>query len=213
MVRWSLPTAVLTLVLGASAHAATVSIALTDSHGAPAVNAVVTLSAPNASAADMHVPDEATIDQRGQMFMPLVAVIRQGGRVVFANNDNTMHQVYSFSSIKQFEAEIERGQRSKPVVFDKAGIAIIGCNIHDNMIAYVYVSAAPYAAVTGEKGEARMTGVAPGRYRAEIWQPHLAGGNVTLDVTVTETGATIARTLTLAADKSASMRHKHQQSY
>ncbi len=205
--------AAILLAMGVPARAATVSVLLSDSHGGAAVDAVVTLSPVGTAVKTTHAPDESVIDQRNQMFMPLVAVVRRGGRVVFANNDSTMHQVYSFSAIKPFEAEIEKGQRSRPVVFDKAGIAVIGCNIHDNMIAYVFVSDAPFAVTTDTKGEARIVDVAPGQYRAEIWHPRLGQATIAVELTVTGTGASITRSLPLAADKMSGMHRTHQQSY
>ena len=83
------------------------------------------------------------IDQRNETFLPLVTIVRKGGQVIFTNNDTTMHQVYSFSPIKQFDFEIDEGRHSEPVVFDKPGVASIGCNIHDHMITYVYVADTP----------------------------------------------------------------------
>jgi plastocyanin len=196
------------------ALAAPVSVALTDSHGAPAANAVVTLTpAGNADLAP-RAPDEAIIDQRNQTFLPLVVIVRRGGHVVFTNNDNTMHQVYSFSPIKQFEFEIRKGERSKPIVFDKAGVAAIGCNIHDNMIAYVFATDAPVAVLTDAKGTAQIDAPA-GVYHAAIWHPRFMVGQAqpAFDITVTANGATISRSLSLMADKMSNMHSKHMQSY
>jgi plastocyanin len=197
-----------------SARAGTVSIALKDQRGAPVSDAVVTLVPLASLAVPSHLAEEAVIDQRHQTFLPLVVVIRQGGRVVFTNNDDTMHQVYSFSPIKRFEFEIEKGHRSAAVVFDKAGIAAIGCNIHDNMIAYVFVSDAPIAAITDDKGSATAANVPPGSYRAEIWHGRLVPGTTpAMNVTVGERGLTIEQALSLTADKMSAMHNRHKQRY
>jgi len=215
MFRRALYILTLLTVAAASAHAATLSVVLRDTQGAPAGNAVLTLTPAAGQTIPSRLPEQATIDQRGQMFMPLVAAIRLGGRVVFANNDNTMHQVYSFSAIRQFEAEIEKGQRSKPVLFDKAGVAVIGCNIHDNMIAYVFVSDAPIGAVTGATGETRLKDVPPGAYKVSIWHPRMAAGQspIVFEMTVGTADASIAHTLSLVPEKTASMHGQHKQSY
>jgi plastocyanin len=203
------------LAVGAAAHAATVSVALRDTHGAPAGNAALTLAPAGGQVIAVQLADQATIDQRDQMFMPLVVAVHRGGRVVFANNDNTMHQVYSFSPIKQFEAEIEKGQRSKPIVFDKAGVAVIGCNIHDNMIAYVFVSDAPIGGVTDPTGEIKLRDVPPGAYKVSIWHPRMPPGQppVTLELTVGTADSAISHVLSLVPDKTASMHSQHKQSY
>jgi plastocyanin len=168
---------VLLLAATVAARAGTLEVDITDSRGAPAANTVVVLTPlGNAGAAPSHLPAEATIDQRKETFIPLVSLVRQGGHVIFTNHDTTMHQVYSFSPIKQFEFEIDQGHRSEPVAFDKPGVASVGCNIHDHMITYVYVAATPWAALTDAKGHAEIVDIPDGKYRAELWHPQLPPG-------------------------------------
>jgi plastocyanin len=169
--------AVIGAIAGTAASAATVDVTITDSKGAPAANAVVSL-APQETTATIasRTPEKSLIDQRHETFLPLVVVVRKGGEVVFTNNDVTMHQVYSFSPIRQFQFEIDKGRISKPVVFDKPGVAAIGCNIHDNMVAYVFVADAPFAVVTDAGGHAEIHDVPDGRYFAGVWHPQLRVG-------------------------------------
>ena len=170
----------ITLVLlwfSAGAYAATVSVIATDAHGKAVPNAVVALTPSDGAQIASHTPVKSIIAQRQETFVPLVVVVRRGGVVVFTNNDTTMHQVYSFSPIKQFEFEIDQGQVSKPIVFDKSGVAAIGCNIHDQMIAYAYVADAPFAAITDAAGRAELRDVPPGAYRASLWHPQLPVGH------------------------------------
>jgi len=165
------------LLVGSHAQAATVTIQISDTNGRPAANAVATLTPERPARVPLpQLPAEAVVDQRKETFIPLVTVIRKGGRVVFTNNDTTMHQVYSFSPIKQFEFEIDEGRRSAPVTFDKAGVASIGCNIHDHMITYVFVSDTPWAALTDTGGHVQMVNIPDGRYRVEVWHPQLLPG-------------------------------------
>ena len=168
----------LIVVLFASGQslAATVGVDVRDQTGKPAENAVITLAPDGGAPAQTHLPEKAVIDQRHETFLPLVVVVKKGGRVVFTNNDVTMHQVYSFSPIKQFQFVIKQGEVSDPVVFDTAGVAAIGCNIHDQMIAYVFVSDAAFAAVTDANGHAEFADVPEGRYVAATWHSQLALG-------------------------------------
>ncbi len=163
---------------GSHALATSVSVVLTGADGRPAENAVVELipKLTSQSLPPSKLPAEAIIDQSHETFIPLVSLVRKGGRVVFTNNDTTMHQVYSFSDIKQFAFEIDEGQRSEPIEFDKPGVSAIGCNIHDQMITYVYVAAAPWAALTDASGTARIADVPAGIYQAGIWHPRLEPG-------------------------------------
>jgi plastocyanin len=168
---------VLLLAAAAAARAGTLEIDVADSRGSPAANTVVALvPVGNTEATVSRLPTEAVIDQRKETFLPLVTLVRQGGRVIFTNHDTTMHQVYSFSPIKQFEFEIDQGHRSEPVVFDKAGVASIGCNIHDHMITYVYVASTPWAALTDAKGHAEIADIPNGNYRAQLWHPQMVPG-------------------------------------
>jgi hypothetical protein len=84
------------------------------------------------------------------------------------------HQVYSFSPTKTFELKLYSGVPAAPVLFDKAGIAVLGCNIHDQMVAWVIVVDTPLYARTSAAGTARLEGVPPGSYEMRLWHPELA---------------------------------------
>jgi plastocyanin len=201
------------LLGGVAARAGALEIDITDSRGQPAADAVVALIAVgNIGESASHLPTEAVIDQRKETFIPLVTILRQGGRVIFTNHDTTMHQVYSFSPIKQFEFEIDQGDRSEPVVFDKPGVASIGCNIHDHMITYVYVAATPWAALSDARGHAEFTNIPNGKYRAELWHPQLVPGRPAPSEAVDVSGATkLALMVPLLA--AAPMKHMHMGTY
>ena len=87
-------------------------------------------------------------------FVPFVTVVQTGTVVTFPNRDPILHHVYSFSPAKQFEIKLYTGKSPTEIVFDKAGVVTLGCNIHDHMIAYVYVSDSPWTAMTGRAVEA-----------------------------------------------------------
>jgi len=193
------------------AAAASVTVVVTDSHGKSAVNAVVSLVPTDGAQISSHTPEKSIIAQKNEMFVPLVVVVRRGGVVVFTNNDTTMHQVYSFAPIKQFQFEIDQGQVSKPVLFDKAGVAAIGCNIHDQMIAYVYVADAPFAGITDSNGRAELHDVPPGAYRASLWHPQLPPGRAWPAMAVAVTGGSdhFGFSVPLLAPDPRAMKHMH----
>ena len=203
-------------IVSASANAASVAIDVTDSKSMPAPSAVVSLvpDAPPAAIAS-HVPEKSIIDQRHETFLPLVVIVRKGGSVTFTNNDITTHQVYSFSPVKQFQFEIGKGQISKPVVFDTPGAAAIGCNIHDNMVAFVYVTEAPFAAVTDASGHAEIHDVPAGTYRAVVWHPQLRVGKQPSPEIITVHGdsAKLAFSVPIAVGGMPGMRHMHKSDY
>ena len=204
------------LFVRAAAMAATVDVSVTDTDGKPAVGAVVSLTPQSGAMPELsRLPAEAIIDQRHQMFIPLSVLIRRGGHVVFTNHDTTMHQVYSFSPIKQFEFEIDQGHKSDPVVFDKAGVAAIGCNIHDNMVAFVYVADSPWTAMADADGHVHIANVPDGAYRAQAWHPRLAPGSKgpNADLKVAGDTAKLSFTMTLLAGDMPDMKHMHRQDY
>jgi len=204
--------ACLGLFLVSPAQASNVDLQISDSAGHPAANAVVALTAQGAPAPASHLPMEAVVDQRHETFIPLVTVLRKGGHVIFTNNDTTMHQVYSFSSIKQFEFEMDEGHRSAPVVFDKPGVASIGCNIHDHMITYVYVADTPWAVLTDGRGHAQIADVPAGNYRVDVWHPQLMPGRPPPSATLVVNGtAKFAFTVSLLAASPA--KHVHMGTY
>jgi plastocyanin len=118
-------------------------------------------------------PANAVVDQLHQQFVPGVVAVRTGTAISFPNSDSISHQVYSFSPAKRFELGLYRGVPRDPVIFDKPGIVVLGCNIHDNMIGYVYVTDAQYFGTTNAEGRFRAL-VSPGKYRVRIWSPRLS---------------------------------------
>jgi plastocyanin len=204
------------LFVRGAAFAASVDVTVMDSDGKPAMGAVVSLAPVQGAAPEpSRLPAEAIIDQRHQMFIPLAVIVRRGGHVVFTNNDTTMHQVYSFSPIKQFEFEIDQGHKSEPVVFDKPGVAAIGCNIHDNMLAFVYVADSPWTAMTDGEGRAHVANVPNGAYTASAWHPRLAPGAKWPSAPVKISGDSVSLSLSapLMADTMSGMKHMHSQDY
>ncbi|WP_454253558.1 methylamine utilization protein [Pseudomonas sp. Marseille-Q7302] len=158
----------LALGLG-TAQAAEIKVQVTDSQDAPLVDAVVMLSGQGL------VPERqpAAIDQQNRRFVPHVLAVSAGTAVSFPNSDDIRHQVYSFSSPKHFELPLYHGIPSAPVVFDQPGVVVVGCNIHDWMVGYIYVTAAGRSAVTDSQGQARLE--APeGHYRLALWHPDLS---------------------------------------
>lgn len=200
--------AVASAIACSTASGGTVDVVVTDANGKPAANAVVALANDTAQPAS-HVPPRSVIDQQHETFLPLVVLVRKGGEVVFTNNDTTMHQVYSFSAIKQFQFEIDKGQVSKPVIFDKAGVAAIGCNIHDNMVAYVFVADAPYAAITDAKGTAELRDVPDGAWHASVWHPQSRIGKQPAPTALAVAGDTrLALKIQISAAPAMSRMHK-----
>jgi hypothetical protein len=159
-------------VLAAGAlRGAAVEVTLHQSDGAPLEGAVLVVQPLDPR--PLPPPGVATMDQRDHRFVPHVLPVQTGATVRFPNSDAVSHHVYSFSPAKRFELFLAKGAAPKEVVFDKPGVIALGCNIHDWMLAYVFVADTPYFAVTGANGSATVSGLPAGSYRLEAWHPRL----------------------------------------
>src|SRR6478672_13575338 len=134
-----------------TAGAAELAVQVNDAHGQPVGDAVVTVlpREPATTLPRRPAPATRTIDQKDLAFVPYLEVFRPGDVVVFHNSDHTRHHGYSFSPVKAFEFVLAAGESSTPLRLEKPGVVAVGCNIHDQMIAYLYVSGAPWIAHTG----------------------------------------------------------------
>jgi plastocyanin len=111
------------------------------------------------------------IAQIDREFVPAVTVIPVGSLVSFPNQDDILHHVYSFSKAKTFDLPLYKGIPNEPIKFDIAGVATLGCNIHDWMSAYVVIVDTPYFQKTNQLGEAQLTNVSAGEYELVLWHP------------------------------------------
>jgi plastocyanin len=127
--------------------------------------------------------DSAVIDQINKKFVPRVSVVRTGTAITFPNSDRIRHQVYSFSQAKTFSLKLYAGSPKTAVTFDQPGLVVLGCNIHDNMIAFVGVVDSPYFAKTSDTGIASLN-LPAGRYRLRAWHPNAVAALPSRDITV-----------------------------
>src|ERR1700744_1804431 len=155
------------------ARAGELHVVVKDHRGKAVADAVV-LAVPADPRNDLHArPPAEAVDQVDKQFVPYVKPVFVGSTVRFPNSDNIRHQVYSFSTAKKFELPLYGGSNTAPVTFDKPGVVVLGCNIHDWMIGYIYVSETPFFAKTGPLGTASIADMPPGDYLVRIWHPNM----------------------------------------
>jgi plastocyanin len=169
-----------------AASGATLVIHVETSEGRPLPGAVVTahpLDGTGRKVAAVH----AVMDQVNRAFAPDLLVIPLGSTVEFPNSDSVSHQIYSFSPTKRFQLPLYHGKPYPPVHFDQAGVVTLGCNIHDDMLAYLVVTDAPFFGRTDGSG-AWSSEVTRGHYRVTLWHPRLRDNEADLerDLTVGE---------------------------
>ncbi len=178
--------------------AAPLEVTVTDAAGKPLANAVVYADSPQAHAA---VKPAAGIEiaQQGKQFVPQVTIVPVGSAVNFPNRDAVRHHVYSFSPVKPFEIKLYVGTPASPVVFDRPGIAVLGCNIHDSMVAWVVVVDTPYYGQTGADGRLTLPNVPAGSYALRAWHASLPTGSQPLEQALTVGTAPAQASVRLAA--------------
>jgi plastocyanin len=168
--QWRVTGLACALLIGSQAGAANLQVQLHDAQGQPLANTVVTLQGPQGALAS---PAPAIMDQVQRQFLPTVLAIRSGTRVSFPNRDDIRHQVYSFSPAKRFELRLYKDTPSEPVLFDKPGLVVLGCNIHDWMLGYIYVTDDPWFAVSDAAGKLQIDDLPAGRYQVTLWHPQM----------------------------------------
>ncbi len=169
------------------ADAADLTVAVTTGSGQPVADAVVTFSpeTPYRGAIQFNWP--MTLAQRNITFAPHVLIAPVGAVVSFPNFDRVRHHVYSFSAGNRFEINLYGQDQTRTYTFTHAGVAAIGCNIHDQMSAYVVIVDTPFAAKTDASGVVTLQGVS-GAGTLRVWQENLRAPGNTLSQALTVGG-------------------------
>jgi plastocyanin len=179
------------LGLAGAAGAARVDVQVQDATGRPLPGAVALLDSPAARAA-VRPRAGLEIAQADKAFAPRVSIVPVGSEVQFPNRDTVRHHVFSFSKAKTFEIKLYAGTPANPVRFDRPGIAVLGCNIHDTMVAWVVVVETPWAALGDALGQVRLGEVPAGSYTLRVWHPDLPPGSPPLEQPLTVGSADVA---------------------
>ena len=159
--------------------AAPLNVRVLDASGRPVRDAVVTLY-PAGAARPARAGGRYMVAQKDLQFRPFLTVVPVGADVSFPNLDPTKHHVYSFSSAKRFELKLFAKDQSRTVHFDKPGVVALGCNIHDQMSAFVFVTNSAWTARTNAQGIASFADAPNAPTRVALWHPYLRapGGQV-----------------------------------
>ena len=163
-------------LLAAPLIAAPISVRIIDSAGHPVRDAVVTpfLPAGNGAARAPRPGGHFVVSQKNLQFSPFLTIVPVGADVSFPNLDPTKHHVYSFSPAKKFELKLFAKDQSRTVHFGNAGVVALGCNIHDQMSAFIVVTDSAWTARTNAQGTVVLRR-RPNRALASltVWHPYL----------------------------------------
>jgi plastocyanin len=201
VVRRLMMAAVAAVLWSGAAAGASLDGLVRDAAGKPVADAVV-FAVPVSPTRPAARGGRAVIDQQDKEFVPHVRAVLAGTEVTFPNKDDIRHHVYSFSAPKKFELPLYQGTQAPPVTFDTPGVVVLGCNIHDWMLGYVYVLDTPHFETTGADGRARIADLPAGAYDVHVWHPRLPerGAPAAQRVTVSDKDAPVTFVVPLKPD-------------
>ena len=172
-----------------SAWSVTISASAVDKNGALMPDVVVYATPIGIPLPPVGKTETEVIAQRDLQFAPYVTPIRVGTHVKFPNYDKLEHHVKSFSPAKEFEIKTyDKGVTPPPVIFDKAGIVVVYCLLHNWMRAYVLVLDTPYFAKTDDSGVLKLENLPNGQYEIKAWHPNMGSIKPPLTQTITVNG-------------------------
>jgi hypothetical protein len=154
-----------------------VRLTIVDQYNSPLANAVIDYdsSIPIKSSTlkkSQTVEPIYIMDQIDKQFFPNVLIIPKNGLVSFPNSDDIRHHVYSFSEAKTFELKLYSGKPKSPLRFNNRGLVVMGCNIHDSMVGYIYVTDNKNTVMSDDKGQVLLAPSLPLNTELQVWHPH-----------------------------------------
>ncbi|MBD3868738.1 MAG: hypothetical protein IFK94_11490 [Acidobacteria bacterium] len=129
-------------------------------------------------------PAEAVVmDQVDMSFVPHVLPVIAGTKVEFLNSDSFMHNVFTPDKCagKFNLGSWPQGQK-RDFTFEKTCVAVLLCNVHPEMEAFVVALPTPYFAVTDRDGGFTIADVPDGDYTIRVWHPKLPEWSQSLSV-------------------------------
>lgn len=191
-------------------HGADLKVRVVDRTGHPLAEVVV---AANPLASGQPTPPlsskPAVMDQIDQQFVPHILVVQAGTAVAFPNSDTVSHQVYSFSQAKRFQLSLYRGHAHPPLMFAEPGVVVLGCNIHDGMIGYIYVAPGPHFGKTDNNGQLSLKDLADGSYQVIVWHPRFNESQAQIERAVKVGTATAPLEIRLTRELRPELRSSH----
>ena len=140
LAKWLLRCSIALMVMPVSAG--TLNVRVVDPEGVPVQGIAVFAIYDGSGATAMASAKNVVMDQVDSQFVPHILLVQKGTSIEFPNSDVVAHHVYSFSKPNHFVLPLYKGVAHQPVTFSNDGVVTIGCNIHDEMLAYIVVNIA-----------------------------------------------------------------------
>jgi plastocyanin len=119
-------------------------------------------------------PEPATMNQRGNTYLPHLLPVLQGAKVTFASEDPELHNVYAREGKHTLFNQAVLPKQKFERVLTEVGPVHMTCNVHKEMSAWVLVLQNPFFARPDPKtGAFTLPGVPAGSYTLRIWGEEL----------------------------------------
>lgn len=158
--------------LGNMSHAKSVKVINQD--GQPLADVVLEFPIHHSEKSDLSTP--LIMDQIDKAFAPIVLIAPKNSLVSFPNSDDIRHHVYSFSAAKTFELKLYAARPKNPIKFEQEGIVVLGCNIHDSMVGYIYVHDDTYTVKSNVTGKIEIDEIPASVKSFYLWHPNAIKG-------------------------------------
>ena len=134
--------------------------------------AIVFLETDDASYPTARVGEVVRVSQRGYQFRPAVMAVRTGSQVVFPNQDDEFHNVFSYSRAKRFDlGRFRKDEKSQVLTFEKPGLVKVYCEIHKHMRNLLLVLDTPWFTTSDAQGRFLLNNVPAGDYWLKAFLP------------------------------------------
>lgn len=116
------------------------------------------------------LPDQTVkTTQRDASFDPHVLPVVVGTTVLWPNEDDIFHNVFSMSDAKEFDLGYYKKEKVPAITFDKVGRVDVFCAIHTKMHCIILVVPNPFFALADDKGRFVIKHIPAGTYKVRGW--------------------------------------------
>lgn len=136
--------------------------------------------------------ERPVIDQKNMVFHPHVLPVLAGTTVDFLNSDDVAHNVFTpDKSAEKFNLGTWPKGEARSFTFEKrcekVCDAVMLCNVHPEMEAFVVIMQNPYFSTTDKEGNFIIENVPAGEYTLSAWHPKRKAESI--DIVVPDSGS------------------------
>ena len=139
---------------------------------------------------DVEVPKEHVVmNQKHLKFLPHVIPIVVGTTVDYLNSDDVLHNVFSPDKCaEKFNLGTWSKGKTRSYTYNDIDCgAVMLCNVHPEMEAWILVLQNKYFYKTDKDGKYAIKDVPPGKYELKVWHEKIKGKPQEVEITSDET--------------------------